>query len=288
MPRNNETLTNKPSLYSVLNTLKDCINYNLDCVKVATVLEFNPALMTVKCRVNSKRMVKLKQDGNQVLKSYPDIYAKCHFFGWGNIGSVYPIEPGMEGLLLFNDREIETWFTTSDGGNLAYDRCHDLTDALFICGLHSQPKIPLLPFIEECLHIYYKGSDFQIKDESVTENTKEHTLNAEDSIEENTKEKTVNAETSIEENTTDYTINTNTSYTLNSNATISENAPTISINGSATTNIVGVTNVNVDGATITLTGKKIYLVCDDFIINGKSYFKHKHTGNLGEPTSGVI
>lgn len=277
----NQELSHKTTMYGVLQTLKDTINYNLNCIKIATVIEFNPTLMTVKCRVNNKRLRQLKKDGNQVLEEYPDIYAKCHFFGWGGIGAVYPIEPGMEGFLLFNDRELETWFLTGNGGKLAYDRCHDLTDAIFVCGLHSQPNIPQLPFIEECLHIYYKGSDFQIKDESVTENTKEHTLNAEDSIEENTKEKTVNASTSIEENTT--------SYTINSNATISENAPTITLTGSATTNITGVTNVNVDGATITLTGKKIYLVCDDFIINGESYYSHKHTnGNQGSPTGGVI
>ena len=281
MPLYNQELNHKTTVYSLLQTLKDTVNYNLNCIKIATVIEFNPTLMTVRCRINNKRLRQLKKDGNQVLEEYPDIYAKCHFFGWGGIGAVYPIEPGMEGFLLFNDRELETWFLTGNGGKLAYDRCHDLTDALFVCGLHSQPNLPLLPFIEECLHIYYKGSDFQIKDESVTENTKEHTLNAEDSIEENTKEKTVNASVSIEENTTDYTIN--------SNLTINENAPTISLTGSATTNITGVTNVNVDGATITLTGKKIYLVCDDFIINGESYYDHRHgNGNMGSPTDGVI
>ena len=221
MPLNNQSLSNNTTIYSLLQALKDTINYNMNCVKVATVIEFNPELMTVKCRVNNKRLRQIKKDGNQVLENYPDIYAKCHFFGWGNIGSVYPIEPGMEGILLFNDRELQTWFMTSEPGKLAYDRCHDLSDALFICGLHSQPNIPLVPFIEACLHIYYKGSDIQIKDESITENTKEYTLNAQDSIEENTK---------------DFTINTDTSYTLNT-TTQTETATTRNI--TATTNHTG-------------------------------------------------
>lgn len=281
MPLNNQPLSHNVTIYDLLQALKNTINYNLNCIKIATVIEFNPTLMTVKCRVNNKRLRQLKNDGNQVLEEYPDIYAKCHFFGWGGIGAVYPIEPGMEGFLLFNDRELETWFLTGNGGKLAYDRCHDLTDAIFVCGLHSQPNLPQLPFIEECLHIYYKGSDFQIKDKSVTENTKEHTLNAEDSIEENTKEKTVNASTSIEENTINYTIN--------ANVKINENAPTISLTGSATTNIIGIASVNVNGATITLAGKKIVLVCDELTINGEDYYSHKHTnGNQGNPTGGVI
>ena len=181
MPLNNQSLSNKTTIYSLLQALKDTINYNMNCVKVATVVEFYPETLTVKCRVNNKRLKQLKNDGNQILEDYPSVYAKCHFFGWGNIGSIYPIEPGMEGILLFNDRELETWYLTGEPGKLAYDRCHSLTDALFICGVHSQPKIELVPFIEACLHIYYKGSDVQIKDESIETKTKEYKLNAETS-----------------------------------------------------------------------------------------------------------
>lgn len=221
MPLYNQDLNHKTTMYSLLQTLKDTINYNLNCVKIATVISFNSTTMTVKCRVNNKRLRQLKNDGNQVLEEYPDIYAKCHFFGWGGIGAVYPIEPGMEGFLLFNDRELETWFLTGNGGKLAYDRCHDLTDAIFVCGLHSQPNLASLPYMPDTLHIYYKGSDIQIQDEKIIENTKEYTLNAEDSIEENTK---------------DFTINADTSFTLNT-ATQTENATTRNI--TATTNHTG-------------------------------------------------
>lgn len=167
MPLDNQLLTNKASLYSLLNTLKDVINYNLNCVKIATVESFDSEKMTVCCRVNNKRLVQLKENGNQILRDYPQIYAKVHFFGWGDIGATYPISAGMEGILLFNDRELETWFLTSEGGNLAYDRCHDLSDAIFICGLHSQPKIELVPYLEDCLNLFYKASSIQIKNESV-------------------------------------------------------------------------------------------------------------------------
>ena len=177
MPLNNQALSHQTTIYDLLQALKDTINYNMNCVKVATVLSFDPEKLTVKCRVNNKRLRQLKKDGNQILEDYPDIFAKVHFFGWGEIGSIYPIEPGMEGLLLFNDRELQTWYLTGEGGKLAYDRCHDLSDALFICGLHSQPNIPLVPFIEACLHIYYKGSDVQIKDNSITTNTGFNTNN---------------------------------------------------------------------------------------------------------------
>ena len=171
MPLNDQLLTNKTSLYSVLNTLQDTINYNLNCVKIATVVSFNKETMTACCRVNNKRLVQLKNDGNQVLRDYPLIYARVHFIGWGEIGATFPINEGMEGFLLFNDRELETWFITGEAGNLAYDRCHDLSDAIFICGLHSQPSIPLLKYLENCLNLYYKNTNIQLYEDKINLNT---------------------------------------------------------------------------------------------------------------------
>ena len=178
MPLNNQSLSHEVTIYNLLQALKDTINYNLNCVKVATVLEFNPELMTVKCRVNNKRLRQLKKDGNQVLEDYPDIYAKVHYIGWGDIGITHPINMGMEGILLFNDREIQTWFTTGKGGKLAYDRCHDLTDALFICGIQSKPQMSLVQYLATCINIYYESTNIQTSCSDVTINTVNTNINS--------------------------------------------------------------------------------------------------------------
>lgn len=169
MPLNNQILTSKPSLLNAFEALRENINYNLNCVKVAIVDSFDADTLTVACRVANKRVIALKKDGNQVLQDYPLIYAKVHFFGWGNVGATYPITKGMEGILLFNDREIETWFLTGDGGNLAYDRNHSLSDALFICGIHSVPT--MIQIMLDCLHLYYGNSDIQIKENAININS---------------------------------------------------------------------------------------------------------------------
>ena len=173
MPRFYNQLTSKSSLYNVLEALKDNINCNINCVKIATVESFNSEDLTVACRVNNKILIGLKKDGNQELMDYPLIYAKVHFFGWGNVGATYPIEKGMEGFLLFNDRELETWFLTGSSGNLKYERSHDLTDAIFVCGLHSKPN--MIEFIADCLALYYKNSIIKLFDESIDISTQ--TLN---------------------------------------------------------------------------------------------------------------
>lgn len=165
MPENFNNLTSKTSLFNVLTSLKDNINYNLNCIKVATVESFNPENLTVSCVINNKRLMGLNDDGNQQLKDYPLIYAKVHYIGWGDVGLTYPITKGMEGFLLFNDREIETWFLTGKGGNLAYDRCHDLSDAIFICGLHSKPN--MIEIVEECLNLFYKQSQITVGNNNI-------------------------------------------------------------------------------------------------------------------------
>ena len=166
----------KTSLFNLLNTLRENINCNMNCVKVATVEEFYPDNLTVSCRVANKRLIGLQDDGNQQLRDYALIFAKVHFFGWGNIGATYPIKKGMEGVLLFNDRELETWFLTGKGGNLAYNRCHDLSDAIFICGVHSLPN--MINIVADCLNLFYENSSFQISGDTIKANSQNFNIDS--------------------------------------------------------------------------------------------------------------
>lgn len=62
------------------------------------------------------------------------------FLGGGNCSLTFPIAPGDEGLLCFNDRNFDSWFstgTTATPPNTA--RYHDLSDGLFIPGFRSTP-----------------------------------------------------------------------------------------------------------------------------------------------------
>lgn len=168
MPLNNQNLTNKTTLISALEALRENINYNLNCVKVAIVDTFYPENLTVSCKVANKRLLSLKDDGNQVLQDYPLIYAKVHYMGWGNTGITYPITQGMEGILLFNDREMETWFSTGQSGTLAYDRCHNLSDAIFICGVRSLPN--MIELVADCFNIFYKNTYIRLLESTIEVN----------------------------------------------------------------------------------------------------------------------
>ena len=168
MPLNNNLFSTNVTLGHVLDALRDNINYNLNCIKIATVESFNADDLTVCCKVANKRLRKIKDDGSQVLQDYPLIYAKVHYLGWGDIGVTYPIVEGMEGILLFNDREIETWFMTGQSGNLAYDRCHSMSDAIFICGVHSLPH--MIELVADCMNIFYKNSYIRLLETGININ----------------------------------------------------------------------------------------------------------------------
>lgn len=168
MPLYNNLYSTKVNLGHVLDVLKDNINYNLNCIKVATVESFNPEDLTVCCKVANKRLRELKEDGSQILQDYPLIYAKVHYLGWGDVGATFPIIPGMEGILLFNDRELETWFLTGQNGNLAYTRCHDLSDAIFICGLHSLPN--MIELVADCFNLFYKNTFIRLLENGISIN----------------------------------------------------------------------------------------------------------------------
>lgn len=162
---------NKKDLFSVMEALKNNIACTINCVKVASIVSFDSETMISCCQIKNKRLLALKNDGNQELADYPLIYAKTYFLGWGDIGITHPITEGMEGILLFNDRELETWYITGEAGNMAYDRTHDLSDAIFICGLCSQPNLTLLQYLENCLHLYYKATSLQLFENKIDINT---------------------------------------------------------------------------------------------------------------------
>lgn len=169
MTNNFTTLSNIPNFTSTLKLSQEDLLYNkLNCMRVAIVEEFYPETKKVKVNIVNKVTIGLNKDGSQIVREIPPIFAKVVYLGWGDIGATFPLEKGMEGFLLFNDREIESWFINGQINTIAYNRCHSLSDAVFICGIQSQPN--LTEFISDCFNLFYKNSSIQIADGTITIN----------------------------------------------------------------------------------------------------------------------
>ena len=153
---------NQPSILTLMQSLKDKMLYNdINCCRVAIVNEFYGESLQVKVNIANKMMVGLKEDGSQILQDYPPIIAKICYAG---NGFSYPLKNGDCGILLFNDREIESWYINGEINQLSYNRCHSFTDAIFIAGLFSQPNLQNAQFLENCLHIFYGTKGIKITD----------------------------------------------------------------------------------------------------------------------------
>lgn len=138
----------------------------MNCVRIGVIQEFYPENLTAQVRLVDKMLTGLNPDGSQILKEYPPIYVKVCYC---NPFCTFPLTQGMECVLLFNDRELETWFINGGSNIQAYPRMHDLTDAIAIVGIRSLPQ--MIQILTDCLHLFYGQSDIQIYNENIKINT---------------------------------------------------------------------------------------------------------------------
>ena len=164
-----QNLKNEPDLISTLKVFEDALLYNkINCCRVAIVDEYDKDTRTAKVTIANKLTLSQNADGSLVTKNYAPIYAKVLFLGWGDIGVTHPVNVGSEGILLFNDREIESRYINCNISNLAYDRKHSKTDAIFISGLLSLPN--MIATLTDCINIFYKTSNIQVSESGITIN----------------------------------------------------------------------------------------------------------------------
>lgn len=147
---------------------KTALEFN--CVRIGVIQEFYPENLTAQVKLVDKKVMGLNPDGSQILKEYSPVYAKVCYC---NPFATFPLTHGMECVLLFNDRELETWFINGGSNIQAYPRMHDLTDAIAIVGIRSLPQ--MIQILTDCLHLFYGQSDLQVKAPEI--NLKSPTIN---------------------------------------------------------------------------------------------------------------
>lgn len=151
-----------PDMGQIIKTSGLSMASNLNCMRVGIVQEFYPDDLTVQVRLVNKRNIGLNPDGTQNVREIAPIYAKVCYC---NPFITYPIKKGDECVVLFSDREIESWFITGEANPEGYTRMHDLTDAVALIGVRSIPQ--MIQIITDALHLFYGSSDIQLKDAQI-------------------------------------------------------------------------------------------------------------------------
>ena len=157
-------------LISVLKLALNDFGQEFNCVRVGIVQEFLYDKQLVRVKIASQRLIRINRDGTQTTQDYAEIYAKlCYATPYMN----QPPKVGDECVLLFNDREMESWWINGSANQRAYNRMHDLTDCIAICGLRSQPK--LINIYTNLVEVFYSAlakTNIKILEEKLITSTK--------------------------------------------------------------------------------------------------------------------
>lgn len=132
--------TTRPDLSNLLDAFRDNLLLNLNCHAIARIVSFDAPSTTVTAKiVYCKQYLMVDAGGNYSPQSvqYPILTRVPVIVMGGGTGSLtFPISPGDECVILFNDRDLQNWANGGpDGKPVATKRKHSLSDGLALVGV---------------------------------------------------------------------------------------------------------------------------------------------------------
>lgn len=131
MTDNFNQLVNDPDIFQLLRASQQEIFSKINVMRIGIIDEIL-ADNEVRCSITNKKLMGTSPDGTPIHRDYPPIYAKVWYMGSGNVGIDYPLTVGTPCLLLFNDREFHSYFTSGQVSPLANTLMHSLTYAVCV------------------------------------------------------------------------------------------------------------------------------------------------------------
>lgn len=162
IPAKNNSITATPTLIQTLDGICQKVGYELNCMRIGIVKEFYKEDLTVDVLIANKKTLGLNADGTQNTTDFPIIRAKVVYC---NPYISYPLKNGDECVLLFSDREIESWFINGEINPEGYQRMHDKTDAVALFGIRSLPN--MIEIVDNCLNLFYGSNYLKISETDI-------------------------------------------------------------------------------------------------------------------------
>lgn len=149
---------NPAKLVDLLFNQKREIETGMNCVNIGIIQEFNSTEQTVHIKLALKKITNIEPDGTRIYAEHPLLLRCPVVVLYGGVGYMtMPITAGDECLVVFNDREIDNWFT--DGGVVAPTslRTHDFSDAFAIVGIRSLQN-SIAAYLTNGIRLSYNGT----------------------------------------------------------------------------------------------------------------------------------
>jgi hypothetical protein len=130
-----------PSLETLLDAVRTRVAKEINCVRVGVVQAFDAATQTATVKIAQQQVTSIDPQGVRTLAEYPLLLqVPVQFPSGGGYTLTFPVAAGDECMVLFNDRELDNWFTSGPGLAPAVGRLHDLSDGIAIVGIRSKPR----------------------------------------------------------------------------------------------------------------------------------------------------
>jgi hypothetical protein len=116
---------------------------NINCVQIGIIESFDATKQTASISIALKQVVEVRPDGTRLLQEYPLLLECPVFFLYGGAAFLsMPVQPGDNCIVLFNDREIDNWYTSGGVQTPTSFRAHDISDGFALVGIKNmQTKI---------------------------------------------------------------------------------------------------------------------------------------------------
>lgn len=169
-----------PELADVLNYFKKSVKLEINCHHIGKIQAFDPITQTATVTINySKTFLKAEKDGtfSTAIKDFPPIKScPVIIMGGGHRSLTFPILPGDDCILLFNDRDIDNWFAGSSSSPPATGRLHSFSDAICLVGLRPEGEF-IDDYDNDAVALNYGTTKVRVGEDKVSIMNATNTLN---------------------------------------------------------------------------------------------------------------
>lgn len=159
---NNIQQANEPTLASVLQLHKEDVMYSINCHQIGEIVSFNPSTQTAEVQIKMLRMM------NGELKQYPVLIdCPCVVLSGGSGRLTMPISAGDSCLVLFNDRDIDNWYSGGQSVAPRTERKHNFADAIALIGIRNRQN-QITDYLNNGVELKYGGSTIKLESNKVT------------------------------------------------------------------------------------------------------------------------
>jgi len=149
-----------PNKIDIYDALERKFNAGLNAVQVGVIQSYDVGTQLASVKIAMKQVTNIDADGTKTLQEYP-VLLECPAFvlSGGNDFISMPITAGDNCLVLFNDRDIDTWLNSGDGGFPTTSRKHDLSDGFVLVGVRPLTA-SIASALADGIRISHNGDSF--------------------------------------------------------------------------------------------------------------------------------